>query len=72
VWLSAPASWVHGEWDKADTWIFRQKSEVWQHAAEIPELALFLGRQRAKPAPRIVTFFQPGAGRCVKILAKFL
>jgi hypothetical protein len=74
VELPTLVSWVKDERVTSDTWVFLDRDQNWQKAAEIPELQLFF---RSKPTvlPDVLASRQPslglkpGALRRIKILA---
>jgi len=71
--LPTLVSWVKDERVTADTWIFVGKDASWQRAAELNELQMFFGRQKAATGNTQTTEtangVSPRALRRVKILA---
>ncbi len=74
VELPVLVCWVKEERVVADTWIYVEQNDVWQKAAQVPELKMFFKGQANVGAittfPReSLTGVKPGSLRRVKILA---
>ena len=69
VELPTLIAWVKDERVTADAWVYANKTESWQKAADIPELQLFF-RSRGSSAPAMtIKGVDPRALQRVKILA---
>jgi len=74
VELPTLVSWVKDERVTADTWVYANKTESWQKAAEVPELAMFFKSARGNAASNTasvngVTGVDPRALQRIRILA---
>ena len=74
VELPTLVSWVKDERVTADTWVYANKTESWQKAAEVPELAMFFKSARGNAAGNTasvngVTGVDPRALQRIRILA---
>lgn len=71
VELPTLVAWVKDERVMAETWVFAVKTDLWQRAAQVPELQMFFGRVAAPGNPMAVSprGISPGALRRIKVLA---
>ena len=74
VELPTLVSWVKDERVTADTWVYANKTESWQKAAEVPELAMFFKSARGKATANTasvtgVTGVDPRGLQRIRILA---
>lgn len=70
VELPILVSWVKDERVTADTWIYANKTESWQKAAEVPELAMFFRSTRGNTAANAAVIgVDPRALQRIRILA---
>ena len=75
VELPVLVCWVKEERILADTWIYVEQTDVWQKAAQVPELKMFFKSRTSTGATTMlgkgeyVTGIKPGILRRVKILA---
>lgn len=79
VELPTLISWVRDERVNADTWVYAEKSDSWQKAAQVPELQMFFKPKKSDTTPPMgvnsaggsTAFIKPGSLRRVKIMADF-
>jgi len=79
VELPTLINWVRDERVTADTWVYAEKSDSWQKAAQIPELQMFFRPKKpaaatvgdTAPARDSLPGVKPGSLRRVKIMADF-
>ena len=82
VELPMLVDWIKDERVTADTWLFVEREEAWQKAAQIPELQMFFRSKGATPSfaakagPGVshttaIVAVRPGVLRRVKIFSEF-